>query len=395
MRKNKSHILAVILALVTIQAYAQADKYIDGELVLKLAKAPSKGSELGTMSYWPEMEKAMAQINTVSIRQVFPIAPRDIGRARDADHELARIYKLKIRSDVMTAVAILEDMPWLEYAEPLYQHKLAYTPNDYVTGYSPAQIRGFMHGHANSEIYAAWDSTMGDTSIVIGIIDTGGMPTHPSLDDNLQYNDAERYGLPGVDDDLNGYIDDVLGWDFADQDSDVTDFLNDHGVSVAGVSNATVDDSYGMFGVSFHCRYIPIKIENTQSGTLGNLSGGYEAITYAAKNGCQIINLSWGRSGSPSAYEQDVIRTIVEGYQVLIVAAAGNDAEQNDYVPASYDGVLSVGHTFSDDARSSEGTYSHFMDLTAFGHSALTTKVTWLLSKVIILREDLPLPLRW
>jgi subtilisin family serine protease len=123
-----------------------------------------------------------------------------------------------------------------------------------------------------------------------------------------------------VDDDRNGLIDDFRGWDFSDDDNDASPTTNGHGTSVASFSSARGNNGIGVAGVAFTTRILPIKV-------YGNSFAGYDGIAYAAAQGANVLNLSWGRSGgSPSAFEQDVINFAAINRSAVIVAAAGNTA---------------------------------------------------------------------
>ena len=277
--------------------------------------------------------------------------------------EFGRIYKLQLteNSDILKIIAQLKEQDWIEYAEPLYKYELMFEPND---------TYNWAHwGHVNTQTYDAWDISQGDSLIIIGIIDTGVKTSHPSLSSQLYYNNAERYGLPGIDDDGNGFTDDSLGYDFAEYDTDVSD-NNGHGTEVSGMAAAKVNDNFGTFGTGYNTKFLPVKVYHSS----GYIMNTYTAMLYAAENGCKIINLSLGRgSGGPSEYEQDVINFITEEYDALIVAAAGNSNGYYNFYPASYENVLSVAHSTSTDERYYKGSYSYFVDLLAPGVDVPTT----------------------
>ena len=270
---------------------------------------------------------------------------------------LNHIYKLKLTKSLsaQSAVKKLSKLEWIEYAEPIYNHQLLVDPDTLNEPFV-----GFHWGHENANIYSVWDSTFGDTSIVVGIIDAGCLVTHLSLKDALYYNDAERFGTAGVDDDNNGFVDDSLGYDFANNDPDVI-VNHHHGTQVTGVVTAKLNDGIGSYGVAPGVRIMPINIATTS----GALIRGYEALVYAAENGCDVINLSWGRVGSPTQLEQDIINMVTEAYDVVIVAAAGNTPAKLDFYPASYQNVISVAHITQDNIGFA--TYSDFIDLSAPG----------------------------
>ncbi|MGB0523440.1 MAG: S8 family serine peptidase [Flammeovirgaceae bacterium] len=276
------------------------------------------------------------------------------------------IFKVKRApgTHIEESINQLRRFNWIAYAEPIYHHQSFVDPNTLNEPFVSLHW-----GHENANVYQAWDSTFGDNSVVIGVVDAGCRTDHPSLVDNFFYNDAERFGTDGVDDDANGYVDDSLGYDFIGRDGDVNDPVLAHGTEVAGIVTAKLNDNIGSYGVAPNSLIMPLNI-STSTGALMN---GYEAIVYAAENGCDIINLSWGRIGNPSALEQDIINMIAQTYDVIIVAAAGNTPAQLDFYPASYENVVSVAHITADNVGFA--TYSDFIDLCAPGVGIPSTTI--------------------
>ena len=179
-----------------------------------------------------------------------------------------------------------------EYVEPYYLPKLTYTPSDTIT--DNQRYLDLM------EAENAWDITKGDTTIVIGITDTGWDTSHPDLLDNVKinYNDP----INGVDDDNDGYIDNYIGWDLGMDDNDAMWESSAHGTNVSGIAAAATDNVTGIAGVGFNTKFMPIKISNS----VGVLTRAYQGVVYAADHGCFIINCSWG-SFVPSQFGQDII----------------------------------------------------------------------------------------
>lgn len=295
-----------------------------------------------------------------------------------------RIYRIQYTEpiDPFDACARLIDNPDVEYAVPERVHQLSYTPND--TRYS---TQTWM---AQMKLPAAWDITKGASTVLIAIVDSGTDWTHEDLSANIWTNTKE-IANNGKDDDGNGYIDDVRGWDFVgnitsseaqagtikpDNDPKVIGSINDqngHGTVVAGCSGAATNNAKGVASTGFGCRIIPIKVGSDNPSVRGLLRG-YEAIAYAADLGAHIINCSWGGQGlDPSM--QDVI-DYASSKGSLVVAASGNDGMNNDtYLqnPASLDGVLSVGSCNSADGVSGFSNYGMNVDVYAPGENILST----------------------
>ncbi|MEN7550666.1 S8 family serine peptidase [Rapidithrix thailandica] len=278
------------------------------------------------------------------------------------NNPLESIYQLTLENGVKTEEVLneLNQLDWVEYAEPLYLYELLHTPDDPVS---------FERWELSiTKALEAWDISKGDTSVLIGVVDTGVDTDHPDLINQWQYNYAEKYGIEGVDDDGNGYVDDTLGFDFGDWDTDVSD-QHGHGTRVAGVASAETDNGIGVSGIGYHSRILPVKA--MASGNF--FRNTIQAIIYAALQGCDVINLSWGRVGNPSLYEEDVINFITENYDVVFVGAAGNKHAHLDYYPASYENVLSVTHSTSEDKISGWSTYGYKVDLMAPGFYVAST----------------------
>ena len=170
----------------------------------------------------------------------------------------------------------------------------------------------------------AWDVTQGSDAVVVAVVDTGADVTHPDLDANIWTNPGEIAN--GLDDDANGLVDDLKGWDFAGDDSNVRD-TNDHGhgTHVAGTIGAEGDNSAGVTGVNWRVKVMPLR---TGDGTLSGLAIE-QAFRYACAEGARVVNGSFG-SPSPDPF----IRAAIEDCpQTLFVFAAGNEATNNDAQP--------------------------------------------------------------
>lgn len=198
----------------------------------------------------------------------------------------------------------------------------------------------------------AWVRTIGNPEVVTAVIDTGVDLDHPDLQENLSLNTGE---IPqnGIDDDSNGYIDDVKGWDFAEDDSNPND-ANGHGSHVAGTIAARGDNHIGVAGVAWGSSVLPVQFLS-QSGS-GYTSDAISAIAYARVRGARLINASWGGGGF-STLLQNAIQQFCDGNDGIFVAAAGNSGLNTDLspqYPAAYplDGIVSVASTTTTDALS-------------------------------------------
>lgn len=225
----------------------------------------------------------------------------------------------------------------------------------------------------------SWDRLVGNIGTRIAVIDTGIDYAHPDLASNMWVNTAEKNGLPGVDDDGNGYIDDVYGYDFINNDSNPFDD-HGHGTHVAGIIAARGNNGLGVVGVSWKASLMALKFLDANGS--GSSSDAAEAILYAASMGAKIMNNSWGGGG----YSQVLYDAINHANSVnaLFVAAAGNggydqigdDNDTTPFYPANYDlpNVLSVAAADQNDALASFSNFgSTTVDLSAPGVNIYST----------------------
>ncbi len=252
----------------------------------------------------------------------------------------------------------------VSYLEPDFAINHSLVPNDP----SFSQLWGLSNtgqsgGVADADIDApeAWNVTTGSRSVVIGVIDSGVDVTHPDLAANIWRNPGEIPGN-GIDDDGNGFVDDVSGWDFVSNDNTPQDG-NGHGTHVAGTIGAAGNDGRGVVGVNWQVSILPLKFLS-DSGS-GSTAAAIAAINYATDlrtRGVNIVatNNSWGGGGYSTALRDAIRRHGDAG--ILFVAAAGNEAANNDVTPsypANYDlpNVISVAALDRSDRLASFSNY--------------------------------------
>ncbi|MGV3774631.1 MAG: S8 family serine peptidase, partial [Verrucomicrobiales bacterium] len=213
----------------------------------------------------------------------------------------------------------------------------------------------------------AWKISTGSSNIIVAVIDTGIDFHHPDLRPNLWVNRTEISGN-GIDDDGNGWIDDIHGYDFDSDDSDPMDD-HGHGTHVAGTIGAKGNNNIGIAGVNWDIQMMALKAFD-ETGN-GDLFAAIQAIDYAVANGARIINASWGLDDKSRALEETVQSAIERG--VVFVAASGNDKTETPSYPAGYPGVISVGATTSQDERALFSNYGSTVALSAPGQDILST----------------------
>ena len=268
---------------------------------------------------------------------------------------------------VGAAVADLERMDGVVYAELDGIVRQAATPNDPLLSYewNLTAIRA----------PEAWDVTTGSAQVTVGVVDTGIDATHPDLAPNLWANQGESGGgreTNGLDDDGNGRIDDVHGWDFVSGDAQPQDG-NGHGTHVSGTIAARGNDAIGVAGLNWSSALMPLRVLGDDGS--GFVSDAITAYAYAARNGARVLNASLGGSRFSRA-EHDALAAAPN---TLFVVAAGNDGADNDATPeypCDYDlaNVVCVAASGHDDALASFSNYGPAnVDLAAPGVDIAST----------------------
>jgi subtilisin family serine protease len=288
------------------------------------------------------------------------------------------LYEVQLQPGVTVeeALAAYKADPRVLFAQPDYQIQINATPNDPSFGSLwGLHNTGQSGGTADADIDApeAWDITKGSPSIIVGVIDTGIDYNHPDLAANMWRNPGEIAGN-GLDDDSNGFVDDVFGADFANNDGNPIDD-NNHGTHVAGTIGAVGNNGVGVVGVAWNVRLMALKF--LSAGGSGYTSDAIEAINYAIAKGAKILNNSWGGGGYDGALYNAIVAAKNSG--IIFVAAAGNSGANNDtgaFYPANYnvDNVVSVAATTRTDTLASFSNYgATTVDLAAPGVSILST----------------------
>lgn len=314
-------------------------KFVSGELIVKL-KSSDK-------AFFEKLEENGFTVN------------------RPIKLSYGTLYVLNVgkNKSLKSAMQILKNDPNVIYSEPNYIYEIVRPieskttkkveqsedltsngPNDPLfgtlwglsnTGNNEPQAS--VNGVAGADIKAleAWNITKGEKRIKIAVIDTGIDYNHPDLKDQIWTNVAELNGQKGIDDDGNGYIDDIRGYDFSNKDGDPMDG-NGHGTHCAGTIGATHDNGIGVAGVMSEVTLVPIKFLS-DSGS-GSTEQAIEAIDYAVKMGVDITSNSWGGGEFSQALSDAILNASNKG--VIFVAAAGNDSRNNDqtpHYPSSYE----------------------------------------------------------
>lgn len=240
-----------------------------------------------------------------------------------------------------SVIALLQEDPMVARVEPNYIYRINKIPNDPMFG----QLWGMRNAAAPGfDIGAeqAWDIETGSDKVIVASIDTGVNYNHPDLQANMWVNEAELNGKAGVDDDGNGVIDDIHGYNAITGSGDPLDD-HGHGSHTSGTIGARGDDGKGIVGVAWNVRIMAVKFLSKEGS--GTLEDAIKAIDYATKMGAKIMSNSWGGGSFSQTLKEAIERTNQAG--ALFVAAAGNESNNNDTnpsYPASYevDNVISV-----------------------------------------------------
>src|SRR5215204_6115845 len=342
-------------------------KYASGEIIVKL-------QEQATQADLRELNAS----NEASIEEDLPKSN-------------VNVVELPRDLTVQEAVQTYEASPDVEYAEPDFKLYPSAIPNDpaFDRLWGPnntGQSTGGQAGTLDADIDApeAWNVSTGSLATVVGVIDEGMDINHPDLRDNIWRNPGEVPG-DGVDNDNNGYVDDVNGYDFANDDASVYDpdpitgRGDEHGTHVAGTIAATGDNGVGVAGVNWDAQVAALKFLGPEGGYT---SDAVEALNYAVREKIPISNNSWGGGGYSQSLRDAIARADAAGH--LFVAAAGNggadgvgdDNDATPNYPSCYDvpNVISVAATDNRDALASFSNYGNItVDLAAPGVDILST----------------------
>lgn len=324
--------------------------FVPGEIIVKLK------DELDTKTIYNALGKGTAQVNigellgiskkvkstNVLFTEKAILRSIELKQRKAYDYKvknpktLKNIFLLDLNDENENILGLVEELKKntkVEYAEPNYN----FSVNDFTVDseiiYKPIKshmatntvtpddpLYAEQSNIASVKIDQVWNAYgTGNGSQTIAILDTGVDYTHPDLEPNIWVNQEELNGVEGFDDDGNGYIDDIRGWDFINLDNAPLDD-NMHGTHVAGIAGAVGGNGIGIAGAAWNVKLMPIKV--FQSNGVGNASTIAEGVTYASVNGATILNMSFG-----SYAESSTLRIALENAYAtaVLVAAAGND----------------------------------------------------------------------
>lgn len=429
--------IIVLLGLIFASLIAAEPAYYSNQFLFALSpdEQPLTAEQCATLKTpYADLNKMIKKFNVIKIENW-------LSNAKDTEHDgniyLNRIYRLVTQQNVQAPFNLADEIAnsstAILSAEPeAIMRKHTNIPNDPMKG-----NQWYLNKAKAHEAWQLWDleggEVPGDRHVVVAIVDDGVEYTHPDLWKNIWINqdeiseasrilmdsnsdgfltaeevvnfvgDANGNGVTdlkdvissssfltdGSDDDADGYIDNLIGWDTNESGSSFDDdnnpivTNNSHGTHVAGLAGATTHNSVGIASVAYNISIMPVKA--TGDETTNSINTGYDGMLYAAQAGADIINCSWGGPGYNS-YVQNQINTLYNTYGVLVVAAAGNgddDGNPSDepHYPSGYNHVVSVTAVNSSDIFSwanygaASGNF-YGVDIAAPGENMLSTYLT-------------------
>ncbi len=325
------------------------------------------------------VDNLFAALGVDSVEELMPLTgtrpmPKRIKAYNGKDIEpknLGKLYRIKLseqaakQTPVFEVIDRLKALDEVDYAEPNYLVYALASPSSYEN----EPLHGQQWSIKEIGLDKLWKKPKiaGKKRSVIAILDTGVDTEHPDLADNIWTNPAEQNGLAKQDDDANGFVDDVHGWNFIDNTPAQHDF-NGHGTHCAGIAAAVGDNKIGITGANPDALIMPITV--MQSDGTGDVATIIKGIDYAAANGADILSMSFGSYSSSIALEQSLGRAYANA---VLVAAAGNDfkciyahdcpvnkksaAQNGPMFPAAYTFVLGVE---ASDANGNLASFSNF-----------------------------------
>ncbi|MFL6335175.1 MAG: S8 family serine peptidase [Pyrinomonadaceae bacterium] len=409
-KRTSSRALALLLSVTALAAFAYALALRDASAAR--AAQPASSSEKRSRPFVPGeiLVRFRGGSKAAAAREALTALRasdgRDLPVALETPPELQVVRGLSLArvnpEETLAAVESLRALPEVLYAEPNYVRRKFAAPNDpSYTDQWALKNTGQSQGVAGADIDAepAWNTTTGSPQVVVGVVDEGIDISHPDLQANVWTNPAELPGN-GVDDDGDGFADDVHGWDFVHNDATVFDahgaFPSDktdaHGTHVAGIIGAVGNNGQGVTGVNWNVKLLPIKILGQEGesaapssvlltvrayGYAKTLRDLYNSTGGAKGANLRVLNNSYGGYGESQA-ERDAIRALGDS-GILFVAASGNDGRSNDRTPvfpAGYNepNVITVGASTRYDTPAVFSNYSpRTVHMAAPGEDILST----------------------
>jgi len=354
--------LGLLVLLPSVASSQKESAYAPGEVILKLkSNRQFSKNAIGVLSTGLSgLDIVLQRFGVFESKPLFD--PLNSAQNLRSTLGMDRVYILHFSAaaNVDSIVSDLSTLQEVEYAEPDFVGHGAgvaridsLVPNDAYFNRQWAFRNTGSNLSANSgkvgadiKAVTAWSICTGDSNIIVADLDSGLKWDHPDIADRVWVNKKETAGN-GIDDDSNGYVDDIHGWNFAYGNNNVRDDYG-HGTNTASIIAAKSNNGLGYAGLDWACKIMPLKeLDSTDSGLY---SWWASALYYAANNGARLINMSEGGTGNSQTLETAIDYAYAHG--CFIAAAMMNTNDNTRYYPAAYhDHVVAVGATDSYDKR--------------------------------------------
>lgn len=360
--------LVVMLVLLNLNVMGQSTNEISNQtFIIKFSTSVSKVQAEQYLTGQNLTVKKMLKNNMVAVK-INTVSLRKVANSTEQLTVLSKINEVKLLSNVADAF-------------PSIRYKYLLSANDPgIAGQYALNNSGQNGGFSNADmnVFEAWNYTTGNSSVIVGILDSGIDYDHPDLVANKWTNTNE---IPnnGIDDDGNGYVDDYNGWNFFGDNKDAKDEVG-HGTHIAGIIGARGNNSIGVSGVAWDCKLMSLKVSGANDGLYSE--DIIEAIAYAEYFGVRVVNCSWGSNKYDSA-----LSTAMLNSPILFICAAGNTGENNDtkpVYPAAFfpmSNKIAVAATNNRDQLWTSSNYGQSsVDVAAPGQDILSTRPSYSVS---------------
>lgn len=375
--KKSIILIFVLFMLAQLSAVKEIPDFEPGKAVIKLVSQAKDLLQLvNNRTGIASLDERLSALGISEVKPRFRVNPK-----HSSPVDLSLILELSFDPGIHpigVCNSFLRD-PLVLYAEPIYIDEILDAPND--ANYAASLYFATMQAEAAWTIHKGENGTQ---PVILAVVDTGLNWKHPDIAQNVWNNlgeDANGNGwtiyhngsvwvmdpgdLNGIDDDSNGKIDDLIGWDFVLDGSFVES--NDpmessgHGTTVSGIANSRTNNSIGVASLAWNVIQMPISC--THAGAPSTIYRGYDGIIYAAENGADVINCSWGGSGFSQANQDAVDYAWSLGS--VIVAAGGNSNNAVAIYPAGYQNVVAVAAVLNDGTKSSVSSFGPHISVSA------------------------------
>lgn len=363
--------IGIICCYISNNGNAATPEITPGELLIRLT--PEASSELERLQSRSAISGLFSKFNVESQRRIYLSSVRSSNLQRTYILRFSGTADLKMLKTLFEESNLIEEVTY-NYLRPTLADTIIPDDPQYPEQWSLPLIK----------LPETWAIEKGNKDVIIAIIDSGIDYRHEDLKQKIWVNPGE---IPenGLDDDGNGYIDDIHGWDFTDAPNvqAVGDFMDGdnkpidesgHGTHVAGIAGAMPDNGVGIAGVAWNCPLMAVRAGlSLGEGSRMQDDDSAAAIVYATDNGASVINMSWG-SSQHSFVIQDAIN-YAHAHGVVLIGAAGNSKESDSFFPAAYKRVISVASTNQHRHRFHRSNFGASVDIGAPGNAILSTQI--------------------